>query len=621
MNGLAIANNDVALVAWLSEQPIPGCLGFAVYRTDLNSGTTVPLPAWVGFKGDSNANWKPSTTEVWPVQKFNWKDLTAKRGGLYQYRIVPMVGTPGNLKPAASPTWETNPVHLTPDRGEVFTFFNRGIFSTQSLAHQLPQGPNGPEYKFLRDRIDQPGDPLRNSLAGQIIEGVRTLLERAASNGGRCYGALYELTDPELLQLLIGSPFVHLVLSDAGKNDSTNGPARQSLEESHTDMVSRIMPSGHIGHNKFLVYVDSAGRPQAVLSGSTNWTDTGLCGQANNAIIIENADLAAVYFDYWNRLKADTEAAGGVAKDLQASKFRQDNQKPHDIVLADGATGVRAWFSPNTAQKSKTTNSPPPLDLEQVFDLIKGGRQAVVFLAFQPGSPSIINAIAEAQAANPNLFVRGAVTDPKAADVFNTDLYHLSGDKPNATVVPAKAITDQFSFWEKELLKDPQGHAIIHDKIVVIDPFSPNCVVITGSHNLGYRASYNNDENLLIFTGKRKLAEAYAAHVLDVYDHYRFRFQVQKQGNKAWSGLDSTDQWQDKYFKAGSQWLKEADFWRDGLTPATPTLHPAVNHTDGDRLNGASLPQTSSPAPNAAPPVKARVSRRKTPRKPKAHSH
>src|SRR5262249_39586067 len=159
--------------------------------------------------------------------------------------------------------------------------------------------------------------------------------------------------------------------------------------------------------------------------------------------------------------------------------------------------------------------------------LIKGARQAILFLAFQPGSPSIINAIAEAQGDNPNLFVRGAVTDPKAAGDFSTQLFHLSGKKPDATVVPAEAIKDQFSFWEHELLKDPAGHAIIHDKIVVIDPFSPDGTVVTGSHNLGYRASYSNDENLLIFTGKRKLAEAYAAHVLDVYDHYRFRFQVQ----------------------------------------------------------------------------------------------
>jgi hypothetical protein len=93
------------------------------------------------------------------VQKFHWKDLTAKRGGLYQYRIIPVVGAPGDLKPAPAPVWETNPVHVTPDRGDAFTFFNRGILSTQSLARQLPAGSDVGMFKVLRDRIDQPGDP------------------------------------------------------------------------------------------------------------------------------------------------------------------------------------------------------------------------------------------------------------------------------------------------------------------------------------------------------------------------------------------------------------------------------------------------------------------------------
>lgn len=38
--------------------------------------------------------------------------------------------------------------------------------------------------------------------------------------------------------------------------------------------------------------------------------------------------------------------------------------------------------------------------------------------------------------------------------------------------------------WKPELLQ--AGFAIIHDKIVVIDPFDDeNCTVVTGSHNLG----------------------------------------------------------------------------------------------------------------------------------------
>ena len=63
----------------------------------------------------------------------------------------------------------------------------------------------------------------------------------------------------------------------------------------------------------------------------------------------------------------------------------------------------------------------------------------------------------------------------------------------------------------------------------MIDPCdAENCAVITGSHNLGYRASYCNDDNLLIVRGNRALAIAYAVHVLDLYDHYVFRARLQQ---------------------------------------------------------------------------------------------
>ncbi|ANP91225.1 hypothetical protein BMW22_27800 (plasmid) [Rhizobium leguminosarum] len=58
----------------------------------------------------------------------------------------------------------------------------------------------------------------------------------------------------------------------------------------------------------------------------------------------------------------------------------------------------------------------------------------------------------------------------------------------------------------------------------MIDPLDPeNCLVAFGSHNLGYKASYSNDKNLTIIQRDPALAKAYATHVLDVFDHYRFR--------------------------------------------------------------------------------------------------
>jgi hypothetical protein len=549
---VAFSNNDVAFLAWEVTQKIPGCLGFAIYRTDLVASQREVLPAWVGFQGQSNADWKAQTTEVWPVQKFNWRDLTAKRGSSYRYDIVPMVGQPGALKPLTDRTLTTNRIDLTPNHGHVATYFNRGILSTQSLAHQIPAGPSGePDYKTLEQHIDQSGDPLRASLAGQMLEALPLLLERAKSEGGQCYCALYELNDPDLVKLLVGNPSVHIVLSNTGKDDSTNQASRQSLHSAGTDVSDRMLAGDHIGHNKYVVYVDKNNQPQAVLTGSTNWTYTGLCAQSNNSLIIESPELAAFYLDYWNRLKAEG--------DVQSARFRQTNNQVHTAQVDGGRIDV--WFSPNTRQQTKPSqNAETPSDMAEAFEVIDGAKRGILFLLFQPGSPSVMDEALARQEANASLFVRGAVTDPKAAQNYDVQLYHRPGEDA-ATVVSASEIRDQFSFWQKELLKSsPEAHAIIHDKIVVVDPFSPDCAVITGSHNLGFKASYSNDENLLILRGNSAVAAAYAVHVMDVYDHYRWRFTVQKQGDQAWAGLVTNDTWQDKYFKADLS-TRELHFW------------------------------------------------------------
>jgi phosphatidylserine/phosphatidylglycerophosphate/cardiolipin synthase-like enzyme len=127
-------------------------------------------------------------------------------------------------------------------------------------------------------------------------------------------------------------------------------------------------------------------------------------------------------------------------------------------------------------------------------------------------------------------------------------------DEENISLVRASRIDDETllgDFGVEQLAANRVG-AIIHDKILVVDPLSEeDCAVVLGSHNLGFKASYSNDENLLVVTGHRDLAVAYAVHVLDVFDHYRFRAAEQdlhRQGKKGWSGLlDTDDRWQDGY--------------------------------------------------------------------------
>ncbi len=86
--------------------------------------------------------------------------------------------------------------------------------------------------------------------------------------------------------------------------------------------------------------------------------------------------------------------------------------------------------------------------------------------------------------------------------------------------------------------------------------------MVTGSHNLGYQASSHNDENLVIIEDNKKLAMAYATHVLDVYDHFSWRWTVEK-GDSVDAYLKTTpDEWLGWYFDTqGKIKTPQLNFW------------------------------------------------------------
>lgn len=558
-NAVAFANNDIVTIAWSIEPRPNDCMGFALYRID-DRGAETALPAVAVFKGFQRR--RGQTTEQFPLQKFYWKDPYARlvadatNNRKFRYRVVPMQGRPGHLVPMALPQMVTNVVEITSAVSqELHAYFNRGLISTQRVSRSFHGKPTAPSLLKL---ISQEGNALRMSLAGEMIAALTGFLDRAKASG-TIYAALYELNDPELVGHLekLGKR-LKMVLSSAIATDSKtkkksdhNEPARARLGKSAGVEWYRRMPSNHIGHNKFLVYEDGQGRPRAVLLGATNWTYTGLCAQTNNTVVIDDPALATRYRDYWKRLAADTKAAGQDSKALQGAKLRGWDHADKELTLADGSS-LDSWFSPNTAKarsRSKKKPEPCPVDMAELIKRVNAAKNSILFLAFLPGTPSIANWAAAAQRMNKGLFVRGCVTTQATVDTYYYELKGMTQPDGDGRVVDAQALDKIIpKGWEKELRS--AGHAIVHDKIVVIDAFSDDCVIVTGSHNLGYKASYDNDENLVMIQGNKKLATAYATHVLDVYDHFAWRYMVQKHGTKgADQSLKGTPkEWLDRYF-------------------------------------------------------------------------
>ncbi len=522
---------------------------------------------------------------------------------------------------------------LTEKRPPFFSaYFNRGIVATQALSHALNDKPS---IDALTPHIMDPRDPIRIRLMGQLYEGVTALLERADAGNGTVNGALYELNDPKGLEVRLqatdhGNPKSRTVILgneqsvDSNKKtiEDSDSENRANLKAAGVNVIDCILRKGDIPHNKFMVLSEN-GKPTMVLSGSTNWTSTGLCTQTNNALVIESPAVAERYIAYWNTLKADVDAAGGDQKKLQSPKPRAWDHNNNDssiskpIDLGGGVT-VEPMFSPNTNHVLASPPKETPNDMSRVFELIAGAKQAVLFLAFDPGNNSILDAAGRALAKNPDLFVRGALTSSQRASKFSEAL-HQGGEtdqherpagvtvvgepgKPKkkgaATApidfraVPAGAVTakDTFGDWESELAK--YGFAIIHNKIVVIDPFSDNCTVITGSHNLGFRASHNNDENMVIVRGHRKLAEAYACHVLDIYDHYAWRYWLKLHPDIFGKSLAEDDKWQERYIVGPDEKSPELRFW----------LSASAGGASGPAPKASAAPAASSAKSGASTP-------------------
>src|SRR6267378_137063 len=116
-----------------------------------------------------------------------------------------------------------------------------------------------------------------------------------------------------------------------------------------------------------------------------------------------------------------------------------------------------------------------------------------------------------------------------------------------------------FTGWEKELLGASMVN--IHSKVIVLDPFGANPVVMTGSHNLGFKASNANDDNLVIIEGNAPLAAAYAINIIAIYQAYRWNSYVEahRQDPRSWHGLVDNDQWQSSYLTGDR--LNELKFW------------------------------------------------------------
>ncbi|MBB6330854.1 phosphatidylserine/phosphatidylglycerophosphate/cardiolipin synthase-like enzyme [Chryseobacterium sediminis] len=552
----AICNSDDVEIIWKYPK-IDNCLGFAIQREkEVNGASQLSwVKSSVGFEDEPHLDFEMKNTDLWPIQKYMWTDYLVDSGDTVRYRVIPMVIVENNLVQNENniSDWSN---WVTLQTKPTDAFFNRGLVSSQFVSRKLKNLPEKERKKTLDQHLNDEKSPLRKFMGGELLSAIYRFLDEPLGEGNEevyLFAALYELNDPILIKKLnvIGKR-ANVILANGAFSDEDLDPQKKNADKlDRINLIRRIVRSPHFAHNKFAILARKNGtnyEPYKVLMGSTNWTHNGLFTQVNNAVVIDDEVVADYYFQEWQKMREDCDQNG---MGLYGPAFKTFNETPKT-----NKTGkIRTWFTPTKKAA----------DMEEAIQLIGNAKDGILFLMFKPGSLKsalLYKKIYErTKEENPPL-IHGVINTDPGGKEDPTIQFVDKGKKQTGNFLFATTpenLKDDFGFWKKEL---PKPSVTIHSKVVLIDPFGDNPILITGSHNMGLKASGSNDDNLNIIRDNPTLCQSYAVHMLAIYHHFRSRFYRSKMGTK-WKGLIRDDSWQSWYEKGA--YKKELDFWMKGV--------------------------------------------------------
>ena len=566
-----------------------GLLGFAVERIDPAKGeryfvhgfkvfrSVVPLP-------DENTD--VSTFEH-PIQSLVWDDFTAAPGHAYRYEFHPLAGTPKNLdrsRPVVAIDITTEPLYGKTSSGQSHdVFFNRGVASSQAYSRRF--GGLSPD--------DQPTAAKRKKALAWLsrdLDDAMLRFIRSARPGDAIRGAFYEFGyQPVLAELkaaIDSGVDVQLVIDLKVNERSSNerqadGTTKVVFHESSprlanlraiqdaglpaSAIIAREARRSVIAHNKFMVLLAGKKRtPKAVWTGSTNLTNGGIHGQANVGHWIRDAATATSFLEYWTLLDSDP---GGDAADSAAKKLAKNaalyaevermspSPAPKPSPARDRiSAGVTPTFSPRAALT--------PLEL-YVALLDESEDLACVTFAFTVPQP-FKTALDDNTANGPLIFMllekrdvpSGNSTTPFIRLNAKNNVYQASGAELDTALGQWVAETDTRTLGLNVHV------AFVHTKFLLSDPLGADPIVVTGSANFSIASTKDNDENMVVIRGDRRVADIYFTEFNRLFNHYYFRSIAERSSPEETAKaleLVENDSWLTEKYQPGTLRTKRVD--------------------------------------------------------------
>jgi phosphatidylserine/phosphatidylglycerophosphate/cardiolipin synthase-like enzyme len=560
--------NTVSFAIDAQQASTRGLLGFAVERIDRIERQRFFM---AGFKVFRSVIPQPGpqlsvSTFNHPVQSFVWDDFTGRPDWPYEYIFHPLKGTARNIDRNAAPIHikvRTEPLFT---RGRHDVFFNRGVASSQAYERKFGNKP--PDEQPTEEKKVEAAQWLSRDLDEAMLEFVRR-----ARKGDTLLGCFYEFRYlPMALELRAAQArgvTVKLIV-DAKKNADSfprddNLDMLRRAQIPRSAVVLREARKASIQHNKFMVLLKGKdARPSAVWTGSTNLSVGGIHGQANVGHWVRSAAVAKIFRDYWNLLQTDP---GGAEGD-DAATVRSKNAALRDSVEAltpaparktQIVTGITPVLSPRRGGKAMNLYG-------ELLDTAR--EQACVTLAF-----GVNRAFKELlKDNNDQSHISFLLLEKQDRPAANSAQPFIEINRSNNVYMAwGSFLRTPLHRWAKETSARGLGlntHvSFIHSKFLLVDPLGDDPIVVTGSANFSEASENENDENMLIIRGHRRVADIYYTEFNRLFNHYYFRsviesLQQEQAGDSAGDApqasifLDETDGWLKKYKRGTFRWKR-----------------------------------------------------------------
>ena len=492
-------SNGVFLGFDVDPALLPGCLGFAIFRTDHTEGNAYWLS---GFKTFRSVVPTPDPAQMYlsdqfPVQSFWWGDYSAKPAHQYTYRVVPRYGTPGSLTSQDGTEATVNISTSNPDVGSHGIYFNRGVAASQAYVRKFGAKP--------ADLLEPKRTEAMKWLSRGLDEALLAFISQAAAPGNALRAAVFEFTEPGALAAFQAA---HAAGADVqivyhAKDDETGQANEAAIAVSGIDRAI-LTPRTHpqLAHNKFIVYAtktaDGTLTPVSVWTGSTNLSVGGIFGHSNVGHAVRDPAIASQFLPYWTELAADP----------QVQDLRTWTTGNNSFDVASLATpGVHAVFSPRHGYA--------PLNWYAQQFASAPLRAAHVTLPF--GLTTVFEQALEAY--------QGQALHFLMLDKRDNNQAQWSGLPGVLVAVGSIGGPDELSRWAQEMLTGFNVHVpFLHTKIILADPLSADPTVISGSANFSPSSTNENDENMLVIRGNQDVADVYFTEYARIFQHFYARW-------------------------------------------------------------------------------------------------